>query len=93
MNHPTPTRLQISLFYILYPIAYFPANWQYHEKYHTQKILQNTRKNCRLNASTQHPLGHFPSFDFQVYALLLLQVTDHRKQVARLGVPLLPEQM
>jgi len=30
-------------------------------------------------------------FDFQVYPLLLLQVMDYRKQVARLGAPFRPE--
>jgi hypothetical protein len=25
-------------------MAYFSAKWEYHEKYHAQKILQNARK-------------------------------------------------
>ncbi len=36
-------------------------------------------------------LGYLPGFDFQVYAFLLLQITDHREQVARLGIPFWPE--
>ena len=31
----------------------------------------NCPENYRWNAATQHPLGHFPGFDFQVYPLLL----------------------
>jgi hypothetical protein len=30
--------------------------------------------------------GHLPGFDLQVNVLLLLQVMDHCKQVARLGI-------
>ena len=36
-------------------------------------------------------LGNLPGFDFQVNPLLLLQVLDHRKQVARLGITFWPE--
>ena len=36
-------------------------------------------------------LGYSSGFDFQMYAFLLLQVTDHCKQIARLGVPFRPE--
>jgi hypothetical protein len=40
----TPTRLKISQFFLLYSMAYFHAIWEYHEKYHAQKLLQNARK-------------------------------------------------
>jgi hypothetical protein len=36
-------------------------------------------------------LGHLPGFNFQGYAFLLLQITDHRKQITRLGVSFGPE--
>jgi len=55
-----------------------------------KKILQNARKNCRLSTDTG-TLGNLPGFDFQVYALLFLQVSDHRKQVARLEITFSPE--
>jgi hypothetical protein len=50
------------------------------------KILE---KNCRLLIHSTS--GHLPGFDFQVNALLLLQVLDHRKQVARLGITFWPK--
>ena len=45
---------------------------------------------CRLSTDTG-TLGNLPGFDFQVYALLPLQVSDHRKQVARLEITFWPE--
>src|SRR5690625_7518651 len=71
-------------------MAYFPANWYYHEKYHAQKRLNNILKNCLLSAAAQlhRPLSWLC---FQMYALLLLQLMDHRKQVTRLGIPFRPE--
>ena len=43
---------------------------------------------CTLIQST---LGNLPGFDFQVNALLLLQILDPRKQVACLGISFWPE--
>ena len=34
-------------FFLSYSMAYFPAKWEHHEKYHTQKILQ--KSGCHLN--------------------------------------------
>jgi DNA polymerase IV len=47
-------------------------------------------KNCLLSAAAQlhRPLSWLC---FQMYALLLLQLMDHRKQVTRLGIPFRPE--
>ncbi|OAF52085.1 hypothetical protein AXK30_05940 [Escherichia coli] len=46
-------------------------------------------KNCLLSAAAQlhRPLSWLC---FQMYALLLLQLMDHRKQVTRLGFPFDP---
>ena len=44
-----------------------------------------------MDIAIQPLLAHFPNFDFQVYPLLLLQITGHRKQVARLGISFRPE--
>src|SRR5699024_939609 len=50
----------------------------------------NILKNCLLSAAAQlhRPLSWLC---FQMYALLLLQLMDHRKQVTRLGIPFRPE--
>lgn len=62
--------------------------------------MKNTmlKKSCKLPGKLQKKtlphatLGHLPGFNFQVYASLLLQITDHRKQITRLGgVPFWPE--
>ncbi|WP_338295885.1 hypothetical protein, partial [Escherichia coli] len=47
-------------------------------------------KNCLLSAAAQlhRPLSWLC---FQMYAILLLQLMDHRKQVTRLGIPFRPE--
>jgi hypothetical protein len=54
----TPTQLSISLFYLLYSMAYFPAKRKYHEKYHAQKILQNAR-NAPIERFRTTPLATF----------------------------------
>ncbi|MFL9581592.1 hypothetical protein ACJVDC_25830, partial [Klebsiella pneumoniae] len=58
--------------------------------YHAQKRLNNILKNCLLSAAAQlhRPLSWLC---FQMYAILLLQLMDHRKQVTRLGIPFRPE--
>ncbi|ONG06800.1 hypothetical protein BXT92_18050 [Klebsiella pneumoniae] len=47
-------------------------------------------KNCLLSAAAQlhRPLSWLC---FQMYAILLLQLMEHRKQVTRLGIPFRPE--
>ncbi|WP_252990926.1 hypothetical protein, partial [Shigella sonnei] len=57
---------------------------------HAQKRLNNILKNCLLSAAAQlhRPLSWLC---FQMYAILLLQLMDHRKQVTRLGIPFRPE--
>mgnify|MGYP001242509009 CR=1 FL=1 len=55
-----------------------------------KKKIINILKNCLLSAAEQlhRPLSWLC---FQMYALLLLQLMDHRKQVTRLGIPFRPE--
>ncbi|MGO0449253.1 hypothetical protein ACTMLW_23005, partial [Escherichia coli] len=60
------------------------------DKFITNDYLQQCLKNCLLSAAAQlhRPLSWLC---FQMYALLLLQLMDHRKQVTRLGIPFRPE--
>ncbi len=62
------------------------------DKFITTDYLQQCHilKNCLLSAAAQlhRPLSWLC---FQMYAILLLQLMDHRKQVTRLGIPFRPE--
>ncbi|HFZ2570530.1 TPA: hypothetical protein ACIJ3D_005851, partial [Klebsiella pneumoniae] len=60
------------------------------DKFITTDYLQQCLKNCLLSAAAQlhRPLSWLC---FQMYAILLLQLMEHRKQVTRLGIPFRPE--
>ncbi|WHJ23010.1 hypothetical protein QL154_01295 (plasmid) [Escherichia coli] len=90
MNSQIPLycKQDIFIFYIQWLIFLLIGNTM--KKYHAQKRLNNILKNCLLSAAAQlhRPLSWLC---FQMYALLLLQLMDHRKQVTRLGIPFRPE--
>jgi len=56
----------------------------------TPGALEDLKNIGRYTLAHRVP-GHFPCFNFQVYTLLLLQVMNHHKQVARLEITFRPE--
>lgn len=84
---PLYCKQDIFIFYIQWLIFLLIGNIM---KNTMQKRLNNILKNCLLSAAAQlhRPLSWLC---FQMYAILLLQLMDHRKQVTRLGIPFRPE--
>ena len=72
-------------------MAYFLMQVVIPRKIPCSEIVTNRPQKIFNKAQPYSILGYLPGSNFQVYPLLLLQVMDHRKQVACLGIPFWPE--